>query len=105
MDLQLLRAFLAVAETNSISKAAVELGYSQPGLSQRIQVLERELGCLLFRRTSRGMTPTAEGQLLLPYARMTVLMMRDIDQTMAAFRDAQKARNPDPASGTPPTTS
>ncbi|WP_270886767.1 LysR family transcriptional regulator [Pedococcus sp. 5OH_020] len=90
MDLQLLRAFLAVAETHSISKAAVQLGYSQPGLSHRIQVLERELGCTLFRRTSRGMTPTPEGQLLMPYARMTVLMMQDIDQTIAAFRAAQE---------------
>lgn len=87
MDLQLLRAFLTVAEAGSVSAAAEQLGYSQPGLSHRIQTLERELGCVLFRRRGNGMTLTREGQLLMPYARMTMAMMRDVNQAIAEFRD------------------
>lgn len=94
MDLHLLKAFLAVAEAGSVSTAAEQLGYSQPGLSHRIQTLERELGCVLFRRRGNGMTLTREGQMLLPYARMTVAMMRDVNQAIAEFRDLRmSARN------------
>lgn len=82
-----MRAFLAVAEAGSVSAAAEQLGYSQPGLSHRIQTLERELGCVLFRRRGNGMTLTREGQLLMPYARMTMAMMRDVNQAIAEFRD------------------
>lgn len=90
MDLHLLKAFLAVAEAGSVSAAAVDLGYSQPGLSQRIASLERELGCTLFRRRGKGMTLTREGQLLLPYARMTVSMLHDINKAIQEFRIAQE---------------
>jgi DNA-binding transcriptional LysR family regulator len=94
LDLHLLKAFLAVAETGSVSTAAEQLGYSQPGLSHRIQTLERELGCVLFRRRGKGMTLTREGQLLLPYARMTVAMMRDVNQAITEFRELRiAARN------------
>jgi DNA-binding transcriptional LysR family regulator len=89
LDLNLLRAFLAVAESGSVTAAAEELGYSQPGLSQRISTLERELGCVLFRRKGKGMTLTHEGQLLLPYARMTVMMLRDVNKAIADFQAAQ----------------
>jgi len=91
LDLHLLRAFLAVAEAGSVSAAADELGYSQPGLSHRIATLERELGCPLFRRRGNGMTLTYEGQLLLPYARMTVMMLRDVNKAIADFQAAQEA--------------
>lgn len=96
MDLQLLRAFLAVAEEGSVSAAAEQLGYSQPGLSHRIQTLERELGAVLFRRRGNGMTLTREGQLLLPYARMTMAMMRDVNQAIAEFRELRNATRPPP---------
>jgi DNA-binding transcriptional LysR family regulator len=96
LDLQLLRAFLAVAEAGSVSAAAEQLGYSQPGLSHRIQTLERELGAVLFRRRGNGMTLTREGQLLLPYARMTMAMMRDVNQAIAEFRELRNATRQTP---------
>src|SRR5690349_9825009 len=103
LDLQLLRAFLAVAELGSVSAAAEDLGYSQPGLSHRIATLERELGCVLFRRRGKGMELTHEGQLLLPYARMTVMMLRDVNKAIADFQAAQEsARQSQPRSDTGP---
>jgi DNA-binding transcriptional LysR family regulator len=89
LDLNLLRAFLAVAESGSVSAAAEELDYSQPGLSHRISSLERELGVTLFRRRGKGMSLTHEGKLLLPYARMTVMMLRDVNKAIADFQAAQ----------------
>ena len=72
MDVALLRAFVHVSEIGSISEAAPALGYSQPGLSQRIQVLERGLGCRLFDRGPSGVQLTDRGAAVLPYARIMI---------------------------------
>ncbi|MGL5859063.1 MAG: LysR family transcriptional regulator [Angustibacter sp.] len=78
MDLALLRAFVHVSETCSITEAAARLGYSQPGLSQRIQALERRLGCRLFDRVPHGVVLTPTGVAMLPYARI----MLGVEQAM-----------------------
>lgn len=70
MDVSLLRAFVGVSDAGSISGAATALGYSQPGLSQRIQALERGLGCRLFVRGPQGVRLTPQGAVVLPYARV-----------------------------------
>ena len=72
MDVMLFRAFVRVSEVGSISEAAPALGYTQPGLSQRIQVLEQHLGCRLFVRGPQGVRLTDHGARALPYARMLV---------------------------------
>ncbi len=72
MDVMLLRAFVRVSEVGSISAAAPVLGYTQPGLSQRIQVLERRLGTRLFDRGPQGVALTADGAAVLPYARIMI---------------------------------
>jgi DNA-binding transcriptional LysR family regulator len=69
LDLGLLWAVVRVAEVGSISAAAVELGYSQPGLSQRVQTVERALGCRLFRRGPNGVRVTPVGSVVVSYAR------------------------------------
>lgn len=58
------RIFYTVAKTGNISKAAKELYISQPAISKSIQKLEDNLGCELFRRSSRGVLLTEEGELL-----------------------------------------
>jgi predicted transcriptional regulator len=53
LDLQLLRAFLAVAECGSFRGASERLNVTQSTVSQQIKRLEEELGRPLFRRTTR----------------------------------------------------
>jgi len=53
--------------TGSLSKVAREMYVTQPAVSNAIQQLEDALGVKLFFRTSRGITPTPEGELLREY--------------------------------------
>jgi LysR family transcriptional regulator, cell division regulator len=69
MDAAELRVFEAVARLGGMNRAAAELHTVQSNVTQRIRQLEEELGTPLFERHSRGVTPTAAGRRLLPYAR------------------------------------
>jgi DNA-binding transcriptional LysR family regulator len=91
-------AFVSVADAGSISGAARCLGYSQPGLSQRVQALERLLGCDLFVRSQHGVTLTAEGSVTLPYARVLVSVDQQLRNDLADL--ARKQRPPDPFGAT-----
>ncbi len=64
-----MRAFVAVVEAGTMSKAARQLHVSQPALSQTITALERRLGVQLLVRTSTGVQATDAGTTLLGEAR------------------------------------
>lgn len=59
-----IRLFRRVAETRSFSRVAKENQVSQPTISKTIQALEKHLDLVLFRRTTRGLSLTVEGQKL-----------------------------------------
>lgn len=84
-----LRAFLAVAELGSFSRAAETLNLSQPALSRRIQKLEMAVGEPLLERTTRQVAPTAVGHELLPLVRR---MLDELDGSLFALRDLGSAR-------------
>jgi DNA-binding transcriptional LysR family regulator len=69
LDLDLLRAFVTVAEGGSFTRAGVRLGRSQPAISLQIRRLEEQLRLSLFNRNGRDVTLTADGEALLPHAR------------------------------------
>lgn len=69
MELRHLRTIVAVAQHRSLTKAGEELYLTQSAVSQQIRRLEDELGVEVFRRTSRRVEPTAEGHVILGYAR------------------------------------
>jgi LysR family nitrogen assimilation transcriptional regulator len=68
LDLRLLWYFKRTAEIGSLTKAAAELGTSQPALTRHIMRLERELRATLLLRDQRGVTPTEAGGLVLDKA-------------------------------------
>ena len=68
LDLRLLWYFKRTAEIGSLTKAAAELGTSQPALTRHIMRLERELRATLLLRDQRGVTPTEAGALVLDQA-------------------------------------
>ncbi|MFN4099806.1 MAG: LysR family transcriptional regulator [Pararhodobacter sp.] len=65
LDWSLVQAFLAVAETGSLSAAARALGRSQPTLGRQIRTLEEQLGADLFQRQPRGLVLTETGTALI----------------------------------------
>ncbi|OMI89387.1 LysR family transcriptional regulator [Streptomyces sp. M1013] len=86
LDPRLLRAFVAVAEELHFTRAAARLYVAQQALSRDVRRLERELGAELFVRTTRQVTPTADGERLLPYARRVLQAQDDL---LAAFGQAR----------------
>jgi DNA-binding transcriptional LysR family regulator len=65
-----LRCFVAVAEELHFGRAAERLGIAQPPLSRTITLLERRLGLTLLKRSSRKVTLTAAGAVLLADSRV-----------------------------------
>lgn len=72
LDFDLLRCFVAVAETGGFTAAGERIGLSQSGISVRIRKLEERLGRRLLARTSRAVSPTEEGEQFLNYARRMI---------------------------------
>jgi DNA-binding transcriptional LysR family regulator len=69
MDFRHIRAFIAVADTLSVTRAAERLHITQPPLTRHIHQLEQELGVTLFVRHRHGVTLTQVGRELLERAR------------------------------------
>lgn len=69
MELRHLRYFVAVAEEENVSRAALKLHVSQPGLSRQIHDLESEIGFPLFARTAKSIKLTDAGKIFLTGAR------------------------------------
>ncbi len=69
IDWNQLKAFLATAETGSLSAAAQRLGLTQPTLSRQVAAIERRLGVTLFERIGKALVLTSTGEALLAHAR------------------------------------
>ena len=85
MELIHLRTFIAVAEAQSLTRAADKLHVSQPAVSAQLKILEADLGVSLFHRTGRGMKLTDAGQALLVQARDIVTRAAGLERKAAEF--------------------
>ena len=79
------RAFIQVIESGSITKAAKELGYSQPGISYMIDSLEKEMGFPLLIRSKDRVQPTKDGARVLYHCKQIVNSEDDLKETVRAI--------------------
>ena len=76
MELRHLRYFIAAAEEENVSRAALKLHVSQPGISRQIKDLEEEIGFQLFERSAKSLKLTDAGKTFLAEAK-TILQRAD----------------------------
>src|ERR1700686_1242042 len=69
MEIGQLRAFLAVVETSSVTRAAAAMGLTPGPVSQQLRALASELGTELFVRSGKRIAPTAQSHRLAEHAR------------------------------------
>lgn len=86
MNILHLKYAVEVEKTRSISKAAKNLLMGQPNLSRAIKELEESLGVTLFKRTSKGITPTLQGEEFMQYAKK---ILAQIDEVEAIYKDGK----------------
>jgi len=92
MNIRKLEAFVRAVELGSLSKAAEELGYTQSCISHMMQSLEEEVGFPLMVRTSAGIVPNSEGQLLLPVIRQLLSTSESLEQYIAKIKGSDTGR-------------
>ncbi len=80
MNILHLKYAVEVAKTQSISKAADNLYMGQPNLSRAIKELEESLGITIFKRTSRGIITTPDGDEFLRRARRIVAQVEEVEE-------------------------
>ncbi len=87
--LQSLVFFEAAVRHLSFTAAALELGTSQPAVSQRISLLEDDLGMPLFKREHRGVSLTPEGQQLVTAVRESLSSIGEVAAKIRSRRERQ----------------
>lgn len=90
ITLQRMRIFWAVGHSETLTKAAKQLGLSQPTLSQQIASLETAVGTPLFERRSNQMILTEAGNFLLRKAETVLRNMQELEDGLAEFSDGKK---------------
>jgi DNA-binding transcriptional LysR family regulator len=92
MDLQKLRAFVAVAREGNVTRAAKQLSLSQPALSKQLAELEESLSAVLFDRLPRGMRLTVAGEILLRHAERIYAAERAAESEIAELNGLRAGR-------------
>ena len=92
LDIRLLRAFVTVSETGTVSRAADRLARTQAAVSMQLQRLEAEVGAQLLKRSPRGVSLTEAGEILLAYARKTIALGEDARRQIAGRKLVGRVR-------------
>lgn len=92
MELLELRAFLAVVNEGSFSRAAVRLQRTQPAISQAVRRLEDELGQKLFDRSSNPGSLTEAGTVLRDYAERLIRLTEEAENSVREIEDLRRGR-------------
>jgi DNA-binding transcriptional LysR family regulator len=100
VELRHLRYFVAVAEMENVSRAALKLHVSQPALSRQIHDLEDEIGFCLLKRTAKSVRLTDAGRVFLDHARA---LLQHADEAVKKARAVASAERTELHVGYSPT--
>lgn len=92
MELRRLRYFVVLARHLHFGRAAAELRIAQPGLSQQIKVLEKELKAVLLDRGPQGVSLTAAGEALLAGAGPVLAAADELGERVRSVADGTDGR-------------
>jgi DNA-binding transcriptional LysR family regulator len=84
--------FAEVARSGSLAGAATALGWTQQAVAQHVKHLERDAGCALVIRNSRGVTLTEAGRSLAGHAEALITRLRAARAELSALRDLRAGR-------------
>lgn len=79
MNTQFFRYMVEVERTGSITQASENLYMAQPNLSRIIKEVEDDLGFPIFKRSSKGVIPTAKGEVFLEYAESILEQLEEME--------------------------
>ena len=87
-----IQIFLRVADTGSFTQTAEQMGWPRASVSLAVQQLEKRLGTRLLHRTTRRVSLTPDGELLLDRARSLVADMEELEQQFQPTDHTAKGR-------------
>src|SRR6478735_446348 len=90
--LNVLAAFLTIAEERSFTKAAKQLGVSRSALSHAVRGLEERLGVRLLARTTRSVVPTDAGEQLISRLRPALVDVESVLDQIIDLRERPAGR-------------
>src|SRR3954464_14740058 len=93
LDLNLLRVFVVVADSGSVTQAAARLYLTQPGVSSALRRLATDIAVPLFVRQGRGLALTSAGERLLASGRPSLQALVDAALTPPKFDLATSDRS------------
>jgi DNA-binding transcriptional LysR family regulator len=90
VEIDQVEALVAIVRGGGFTRAAATLHLSQPAVSRRLHLLERELGAPLFERMRSGVILTEAGRAFLPHAEALLASMRDGADAVRALEGADR---------------
>lgn len=82
-----LKLLVTVAEQNNIFKASQLLNMAQPAVTKTVRDMENALELTLFNRSSRGVTPTAYGEVLIRHAKLILAQVRHVSEELVSLHE------------------
>tara|TARA_R110002110_G_scaffold91264_2_gene237527 strand:- start:147322 stop:148275 length:954 start_codon:yes stop_codon:yes gene_type:complete len=82
-----LKLLVTVGEQNNIFKASQLLNMAQPAVTKTVRDMENALELTLFNRSSRGVTPTAYGEVLIRHAKLILAQVRHVSEELVSLHE------------------
>ncbi|WCL53344.1 LysR substrate-binding domain-containing protein [Gimibacter soli] len=92
LKLKQLKLLTVVAQEGNILKASQILNIAQPAATKNIRELEETLGITLFDRTSRGVTPTPYGEVMIKHAKLVLAQLRHASEELTSLEEGTAGR-------------